>query len=89
MREMRAIAFVSQLVDSGFTDGGRLKKIFVHCIDAEETMRRLGVSSKLNVEWEFLLSLFELGRLRGEAFLKDHFGKIGHKSSVDIQERFL
>jgi NTE family protein len=89
MREMRAIAFVTRLVDSGFTDGGRLKKVFVHCIDADDKMRRLGVSSKLNVEWEFLLSLFELGRLRGESFLQDHFGKIGHASSVDIQERFL
>ena len=89
MREMRAIAFITRLVDSGFTDGGRLKKIFVHCIDADDKMRRLGVSSKLNVEWEFLLSLFELGRLRGEAFLHDHFEKIGHTSSVDIQERFL
>jgi NTE family protein len=88
MREMRAIAFVTRLIDNGFTDGGRLKKIFVHCIDADDTMRRLGVSSKLNVEWQFLLSLFELGRLRGEAFLQDHFEKIGQTSSVDIEERF-
>lgn len=88
MREMRAIAFVTRLIESGFTDGGRLKKIFVHCIDADDTMRRLGVSSKLNVEWQFLLSLFELGRLRGEAFLQEHFEKIGQTSSVDIEERF-
>ena len=38
MREMRAINFVNRLVDRGFTEGGRLKKILVHCIDAEDEM---------------------------------------------------
>lgn len=89
MREMRAIAFVSRLVDEGFDDGGRLKKMFIHCIDAEDEMRRLGVSSKLNVEWDFISWLFELGRSRGELFLQRHFDKLGQKSSVSIDERFL
>lgn len=89
MREMRAIAFVGRLVDNGFDDAGRLKKIFIHCIDAEAEMRRLGVSSKLNVEWEFLLWLFELGRRHAEKFLEQHFDKIGTQSSTDIEARFL
>lgn len=89
MREMRAIAFVSRLVDKGFDDGSRLKKMFVHCIDAESEMRRLGVSSKVNVEWDFLIWLFELGRRRGDAFLREHFDKLGKQSSVDIEQRFM
>lgn len=89
MREMRAIAFVGRLIDKGFDDAGRLKKIFMHCIDAEAEMRSLGVSSKLNVEWEFLVWLFELGRHRGEEFLRLHFDKIGKQSSADIEARFL
>jgi NTE family protein len=89
MREMRAIAFVDRLVDRGFDDGGRLRKVYIHCIDAEEDMRELGVSSKLNVGGEFLMWLFELGRKQGDAFLRAHFDKIGKESSVDIEERFL
>jgi NTE family protein len=89
MREMRAIDFVGKLVDKGFDDGGRLKKMFIHCIDAEEEMRALGVSSKLNVGEEFLRWLFELGRQQGDAFLREHFDKIGKQSSVDIEQRFL
>ena len=54
MREMRAINFVTKLVDSGFDDGGRLKRMFIHCVDAEEEMRKLGASSKLNAQWDFL-----------------------------------
>jgi NTE family protein len=89
MREMRAIDFVNRLVDSGFDDGGRLKKILIHSIDAEDEMRTLSVSSKLNVDWNFLSWLFELGRAQAAAFLHEHFDKIGKQSSVDIGERFL
>src|SRR5512147_323638 len=69
MREMRAINFVNRLVEGGFDDGGRLKKMLIHCIDAEDEMNNLGVSSKLNAGWDFLTWLFELGRKRGDAFL--------------------
>ena len=89
MREMRAINFVNRLVDSGFDDGGRLKKMLIHCIDAEDEMNSLGVSSKLNVEREFLRWLFELGRSRADMFLQSHFDKIGRESSTSIEQRFL
>jgi NTE family protein len=89
MREMRAINFVNRLVEGGFDDGGRLKKMMVHCIDAEDEMSKLGVSSKLNVCRDFLLWLFELGRNRAGIFLRDHFDTIGKDSSISIEQRFL
>ena len=89
MREMRAIKFVNHLVDSGFNDAGRLKKIRIHCIDAEDKMKNLGVSSKLNAQPEFIEWLFQLGRERGDSFLERHFDKIGHEASTSIEERFL
>jgi NTE family protein len=89
MREMRAINFVTKLVDSGFDDGGRLKRMFIHCVDAEDEMRRLGVSSKLNAQWDFLMWLHDLGRGRAGAFLEQHYERIGRESSTDIGERFL
>ncbi len=89
MREMRAINFVTKLVDSGFTDGGRLKRMFIHCVDAEDEMRKLGVSSKVNAQWDFLMYLHRLGRERGEAFLEAHYDRLGVESSTDILERFL
>lgn len=89
MREMRAINFVNRLVDGGFDDSGRLKKMRIHCIDAEDQMRCLGVSSKVNVEREFLGWLFKLGRERGDAFLRAHFDKLGREASTSIEERFL
>jgi NTE family protein len=89
MREMRAINFVSRLIDGGFDDRGRLRRMLLHCVDAEEEMRKLDVSSKLNGSWEFLMYLFELGRQRGAAFLAAHFDKLGRESSTAIGARFL
>jgi len=89
MREMRAVNFVNHLIDSGFNEEGRLKKILIHCIDAEDEMSNLGVSSKLNVGREFLGWLFELGRKRADDFLREHFDKLGNESSTMIEQRFL
>jgi len=61
----------------------------IHCIDAEEEMRHLGASSKYNTECQFLHWLFELGRKRADAFLGEHFDKIGRESSTSIERRFL
>lgn len=89
MREMRAIAFVNRLVAAGIDDGGRLKAMRIHCVDAEAEMRGLGASSKYNTERRFLEWLFDLGRRHGEAFLAQHFEKIGRESSTSIEQRFL
>jgi len=89
MREMRAIHFVNKLVERGFDDEGRLKAVNIHCVDAEDSMRGLDVSSKASVRWDFLMYLHELGRSRCEAFLGEHYDKIGRESSVSFADRFL
>jgi NTE family protein len=89
MREMRAINFVTKLIDNGFDDNGRLKRMLIHTVDAEEVLSRLGVSSKLNADWDFLMSLFDLGRNRAERFLGEHYDKLGRESSTSIEEKFL
>jgi NTE family protein len=88
MREMRAISFVTRLVESGFDDGGRLRRMLIHTIDAEDEMRKLGISSKLNAQWDFLMWLHQLGRERAGAFLEANFDKLGRESSTDVAARF-
>ena len=89
MREMRAIHFVGKLLDKGFDDNGRLKRMLIHTVDAEAELRDFGASSKLNGDWDFLQRLFDLGRARAEAFITAHYDKIGHESSTDIADKFL
>lgn len=89
MREMRAINFVTKLIENGFTDGGRLKPMLIHTIDAEEEVCAMGVSSKLNAQWDFLSSLYEMGREKASGFLDKHFDDLGERSSTNIEEKFL
>jgi NTE family protein len=91
MREMRAIAFVAKLIEAGgIVDKSKmLKRVLVHSIEAESFMRDLGVSSKLNADWEFLTRLRDVGRERADQWLAANFDQLGVSSSVDIQEQYL
>ena len=92
MREMRAIAFVTKLIEDETVEGSgvaRLKKMLIHQISPGEIMQRLGVASKYNADFEFLLSLKRLGRESTEAWLAANFEALGHHSSIDIREVFL
>ncbi|MDJ0980626.1 MAG: patatin-like phospholipase family protein [Kiloniellales bacterium] len=89
MREMRAINFVTRLIDDGFDHGGRLKRLLLHVIHAEDVMAELGVSSKLNADRAFLEHLFEVGRARTETWLAAHFDRLGQESTIDIEEMYL
>src|SRR5574337_863119 len=62
MREMRAISFVTKLIDDGLVVGNSLRRLFIHSITADQVMSKLGVSSKLNADWAFLLHLHDAGR---------------------------
>src|SRR5262249_11957361 len=90
--ELRAIAFVVDLIDSDHVHGkglDRLKKMHVHLIGDEEHMRALGAASKFNADLDFLLALRDLGRARTTAWLETTFGFLGHRSSIDIRKMFL
>ena len=67
MREMRAIAFVTQLIDDGKMAGG--KRMFMHLIEAEDVIRDLAGSSKMNGDLEIPDPSFEIGRDRADKWL--------------------
>ncbi|UUZ65229.1 patatin-like phospholipase family protein [Polaromonas sp. P1-6] len=89
MREMRAIAFVTTLIQQGKLDRGEMKEMFIHSIRSDQTMAALGVSSKYNAEWDFLCFLRDKGRAEAEAWLKENYHHIGQRSSIDIDKEFL
>jgi len=87
MREMRAIAFVTQLIDEGKMPGG--KRMFMHLIEAEDVIRDLAGSSKMNGTWRFLTHLFEIGRERADKWLNEYFDRVGVETTVDIAAKYL
>jgi NTE family protein len=89
MREMRAIAFVTSLIQQDANLAARLKKMLVHSISADDVMTGLGVASKLNADWEFLIHLRDAGRAHASAWLEENFERLGKESTVDIEATFL
>ena len=89
MREMRAIAFVSRLVEEGNLDAKRYNRMLVHSIRDDAEMVMLGVATKLNPDWEFLNHLKTVGRNCAEAWLTHNFDKVGNASSIDVAATFL
>ena len=87
--EMRAIAFVTKLIDGGKLNAKEYKKMRMHLIYAAEQMHNLNASSKLNADWDFFLYLKEIGRKTAEGFIAEHWKNVGKTSTLDIAGKFL
>jgi len=87
--EMRAIHFVSKLIERGDLDSKRYKRLNMHMIEAPAEMHELTASSKLNADWDFFLFLHGLGAEAMDNWLKAHKKSIGHATSFDVESIFL
>ncbi|MBI3505810.1 MAG: patatin-like phospholipase family protein [Proteobacteria bacterium] len=89
MREMRAVYFVTSLIDSGQLDANKHHRMYVHMIENEDKLRELHASSKLNADPEFLEYLRDLGRDSTERWLATHYDQLAVESSVDLAATFM
>lgn len=89
LRELRAIDFVTRLIEEGRMEGTGYRDVHVHMIGDELTLNSLGASSKLNAEYAFFHMLFEKGRRAAEGWLLQHWDSVGKKSSLDLGAIFL
>lgn len=88
LREMRAIEFVTRLIEDGKLDRKDYQKVHIHRISAAE-LNPLQASSKVNAEWRFLTHLRDIGRQAAEQWADAHYDSVGTRSSVDLREEFL
>jgi NTE family protein len=89
LREMRAIRFVTRLIDDGTVVDGSLRRMRIHAIAADDVIAKLSIASKLDADWEFLTSLRDIGRQRAEQWLDAHFNRLGVGSTVDLQAVYM
>jgi NTE family protein len=89
MREMRAIAFVTKLIDDGAIDPGKYARMLIHSISDDVQMGKLGVSTKLNPDWDFLCQLRDAGRAAAKGWLARTFDDVGARSSIDVSAMYL
>ncbi len=89
IKEVRAIALLKKLVETGNLQDQFYKDALFHRISADAELEPLGVSSKANTEWAFLEHLHDVGYRTTEAWLEKNFEHIGNCSTLDIESVYL
>jgi NTE family protein len=89
MREMRAVAFVTKLIDDGELDANKYDRMLIHWLGNDHVMSQLGTASQFYPDWDLLCRLHSEGRKTAKQWLQQNFEHIGHRSTVDITKMFL
>jgi len=89
LAEMRAINFVSKLVKENKLDPNKYRDVRMHMLSADDVLKDLDASSKVNARWDFFLYLRDHGRAQMDAWLRAHKEHIGQEPTIDIQKTFL
>lgn len=87
--EMRAIEFVSRLIDAGKLSDEEYKNMRMHLIYSPDEMKHLNASSKMNADWDFFKHLHEIGYEAADEWLRQNWKDVGKKSTLDIRNKFL
>ncbi len=83
IKELRMMALLRRAVDPGSGEGAQWARMRVHIV-RNKIMDKLGYSSKLNAEWDFLSMLHEEGRKAADEFLTEHGEDIGKRSTLEL-----
>lgn len=89
MREMRAIAFATRLIDDGELDSGKHSRMYMHWIGNDQLMSQLGTATQFHPEWGLLCRLRDEGRSAARSWLARNFDRVGMASTVDLADMFL
>ncbi|MTH97819.1 patatin-like phospholipase family protein [Roseibium sp. RKSG952] len=87
LKEMRAIGFVTKLIDEGKLSSEEYMRVLFHRIAAED-LKPLAASSKVNAEWAFLTELKDIGRRSAQHWVEENFHALGRNSTVNLRYEF-
>ncbi|MCC5866209.1 MAG: patatin-like phospholipase family protein [Wenzhouxiangella sp.] len=83
LKELRMMALLRQVLDPGNAEARLWQAMRMHRISSE-LMVKLGHSSKLNAEWDFLCMLRDAGRDSTDRFLAECGDDIGQRCTFDL-----
>jgi NTE family protein len=88
--ELRSLAMAQRLIAElpepppAGTGLARLQDARLHVIAADEAFRALRAGSALDVHWDFLQQLRDLGRDTAERWIDDNLAAIGTRPTLDL-----
>jgi NTE family protein len=88
-REMRAIAFITKLIDDGIIPEGKLKRLHMHMIRDDMFVGSLEQVSGFVADPDFLKYLYDAGHRFGRNWLRQNFDSIGVKTTAHIEEDYI
>ena len=89
MREMRAIAFATKLIDDHELDEGKHSRMLMHWIGNDGMMAQFGTATQFHPEWGLLCRLRDEGRETARKWLDQNYEHVGSRSTLDLAEMFL
>ncbi|RAI37560.1 patatin-like phospholipase family protein [Rhodoplanes roseus] len=89
MREMRAIAFVTRLIDAHELDGEKHHRMLMHWIGDDAAMAELCGVTQFHPDWGLLSRLRQEGRAAAETWLAANGDAVGRRSTLDVAGLFL
>ena len=89
MKDIRSIALLAKQIEMGNLERERHGDVLFHRINADEELKLLGVSSKLNTEWAFLEHLHDVGYRTTSVWLENNYRNLGKRSTLDIDSVYL
>jgi NTE family protein len=84
LRELRAVRFVTELVDAGTLSRESYKRVNMHRIDGGEALKDITAGSRMSTDLSFLERLREIGHAAGKAWLAANYDAIGVRSTLDL-----
>ena len=85
LKELGMIALLQKANNPAGGKGALWARMRIHRI-ASEAMVELGISSKMNAEWEFLCMLRDEGRRCADEFIAQHGEALGKRSTLDLDD---
>jgi NTE family protein len=85
-QDLRALEFVTRLLDDHKLDRKRYRRMRVHMISTGDQVARLGAASKSTTDMPFLQQLHDWGYAAADAWLRDSGADLGVRSSVDLHK---
>jgi NTE family protein len=85
LRELRAVEFVTRLINEGKLSPKEYKRVLMHRIDGSGVLDEHEASSRMNADWSFFLELKEAGREVTHKWLARNYGEIGRRGTLDLK----
>ncbi|MBF9194504.1 patatin-like phospholipase family protein [Microvirga terrestris] len=88
LQELRAVDFVTRLIDEGKLSTQDYKRVLMHRIHGGELLDEFAAASRLSAKWEFFETLRDLGRAAARSWLAENYQNIGERSTLDLRSAY-